>query len=555
MHLGNILHPRPDIPQTQTLEITGNAVEWTTENVILTAFADEGTIEYFNGSEWIQTSSVTATENGIYTFRVADSLGNVTEKSVVVDKIDRTAPVLEITGNLEEWTNGRVILSATSDEGVIEYRVGSIWLQADSATALRNGTYTFRATDAAGNVTEKSVTVSCIDKDAPVLEISASTDAPAREVTLSASASDNASGIAGIQYSFDNSQWFSGSSITVSQNGTVYFKTTDNAGNVSISSKTVENIAVADDVFVRNNLLDNGHSQILAWDKNNGTVGYVAIDGSVPSTWRGVWDWDGSDAELWRVAGIGHFKGSEVDYDGILLYNGIGNTFAAWTDIHDPSYGYVSLCHVDGSFETKGIGNFDNNDYDDILIFDANGSVGLVLDGTDYKSVWHVSDPENNVWELSGIADFGGETDSLIFRNSVDGHFYRWDNQDSSFTTWDWACTDLGDPGSSWELVATGDFEGDGIDDLMMMDSRTRNVWIWDDGNINSSRWRGTLNKNFSIEAVGDYNGDGCEDLLLREQVSGWGGLGFWGNGYAGNWVDLNTRVETNYQSSFTITA
>jgi hypothetical protein len=84
----------------------------------------------------------------------------------------------------------------------------------------------------------------------------------------------------------------------------------------------------------------------------------------------------------------------------------------------------------------------------------------------------------------------------------------------------------------------------------MVLDRSTNNVWVWDDGNSQTKRWRGTLGEGFEIEAVGDYNGDRKEDLLLREHNSGWGGLGYWGAGYAGNWVDFNARIETDTRIS-----
>ena len=58
--------------------------------------------------------------------------------------------------------------------------------------------------------------------------------------------------------------------------------------------------------------------------KEKGAVGFVATDGNESPAWRGVWDWDGADVDLWRVVGVGYFAGSTVDHDGILLYNGIG---------------------------------------------------------------------------------------------------------------------------------------------------------------------------------------------------------------------------------------
>ena len=36
---------------------------------------------------------------------------------------------------------------------------------------------------------------------------------------------------------------------------------------------------------------------------------------------------------------------------------------------------------------------------------------------------------------------------------------------------------------------------------------------------------------------------------------TGWGGMGYWGAGYAGNWVDLKARIETDLRNSFDIIA
>ena len=259
-------------------------------------------------------------------------------------------------------------------------------------------------------------------------------------------------------------------------------------------------------------------------------------------------------AAHWRVARIGHFKGSEVDYDGILLY-GSNNTFAAWTDLNAGDYGYVSLCYVDNTFQTKNIANFDNNEYDDILIVGDTGSVAVVLDGTTYINVWHVIDQETNVWEIAGAGDFGRETDSLIYRNTESGHYFRWDNLATSFATWDWALHDLGSLGENCTLAVIGDFAGDGIDDLVMFDTVSREVWIWNDGDNTQVRLAGIIDENTVIETVGDYDGNGCEDLLLREQNSGWGGLEYWGNGDSENKVSLNTGIENKKESNYAIIA
>ena len=238
-----------------------------------------------------------------------------------------------------------------------------------------------------------------------------------------------------------------------------------------------------------------------------------------------------------------------------MLYNGVGNRFAAWTDLRKGSYGYVNLCKVDGSFNTQCLANLDGDEYDDILIYDTNGSIGVVLGGTTYKDIFHVNEGDFATWTIEGAGSFDDGMDKLVMVNNYNHQVYLWTNQDTSFATWSWKTQSVGKLESGWEVAAVGDFEGDGIDDIMVLDRNTNNVWIWDDGNSQTKRWRGTLGEGFEIEASGDYNGDGCADLLLREYNSGWGGMGYWGNGYAGNWVDLGARIETDMKSSFDIIA
>ena len=300
---------------------------------------------------------------------------------------------------------------------------------------------------------------------------------------------------------------------------------------------------------VNTDIKNRGYSQILAWDRNRGAVGMADNQGTTPVPWRGVWDWDDKDAALWRVAGAGHFKGTNVDYDGILLYNGVGNRFAAWTDINTGSYGYVNLCKVEGSFNTRSLADLDGNEYDDILIYDETGSFGVVLDGTTYKDIWHVDKGKFNTWDIIGAGKFDNGTDKLVTENNYNHQIYLWTNNDPTFNTWNWSTKSIGTLAKGDEVVAIGDFQGDGIDDIVVQ-LADGNMWCWDNGNSQTKRWIGNPGENFTVEAVGDYNGDGKEDILLREQASGWGGLGYWGAGYAGNWTDMKTRIETDTRIS-----
>ena len=556
----NIDKVAPDAP-VAFADIT----EETNKNVSVSAVfaADSVKNEYsVDGGIWQKyTSAVVMISNGTITFRSTDAVGNTSESTYTVDNIDKVAPDAPTAfADITDWTTENVIVKAAFADGTArnEYSFDGInWSKYISEGLMfnTNGTVQFRSLDAAGNIS--SVTtyeVSNIDRTSPTLTISGVPSAVVYEsVTVTASAADDASGIKSIEYSLDNKTWYTGSSVTVSSNGTVYFRATDNAGNVFATSANIDKISEKPN-RPDSDLLSNGTSQIVGYDAESGKVGFTAVDGNVSPSWRGVWDWDGAEAGMWKVAGVGRFAGSTVENDGILLKNSANNTFAAWTDLGIGSYGYVNLGYVDGNFDAVCMVNLGGNSaFDDIIVGNNQGSYGIMLDGVEYHDIWNASSPELNIWQIEGSGKFGSDDEQLVMTNKVDGNVYLWKNLDSTFATWSWQQFAVGSLGSDWEVAAIGDFEGDGIDDIMVVEKSTNNVWVWDDGNAETKRWRGTMGDGFKIEAVGDYNGDGKDDLLLREYNTGWGGMGYWGAGYAGNWSDLNARIETDLESKFAI--
>ena len=396
---------------------------------------------------------------------------------------------------------------------------------------------------------------------APVNNLSYITGNPNYTVTVSVSQTAGRYKLADIAGSFDKT-------VTVvtdtgTRLGNLAFGGTLRSGGYSYSlaksggalALTVEGGAGASP---RSDLLSNSYSQIVAWDKEQGKVGYVATNGNVGPAWCGIWEWSGSEAAMWRVVGVGHFSGSTVDHDGILLYNGYGNTFAAWTDLNDPSYGYVSLCHVDGNFQTKTLTDLDGDDFDDVLIYDEKGSFGVVLDAAEYHDIWHVSTNADKVQQLIGAGNFGSADglDSLLVKKTDENAYFLWHNNDPTFATWNWSQTYIGSLDNDWSVAGIGDFSGDGIDDIAMWRKSTGEIQIWENAQASHQRYAGTLSQtDWEVAAVGDYNGDGKEDLLLREKLSGWGGVGYWAGADATQWTDLNARIETDMESKFTVIA
>ena len=120
-------------------------------------------------------------ENGIYAISVRDALGNVQEAAVNIECIDNEGPVIYISGNPSEYTNGDISLILTVSDSMSG--ISGLWYKNDSYTSRllignydnldnvceklkisQNGSYTFYAQDGLGNMSEATVRVTKINK-------------------------------------------------------------------------------------------------------------------------------------------------------------------------------------------------------------------------------------------------------------------------------------------------------------------------------------------------------------------------------------------------------
>ncbi|MBO7328601.1 MAG: hypothetical protein J6W00_07515, partial [Lentisphaeria bacterium] len=237
------------------MEVYGSVLHWTTSKVGVTATAkdwgsDLSHIEYsYDNKNWRAGSFINMTYNGTIYFRATDHAGNTTTRSYTVRNIDNTAPNLIVEGNVSSWTKNNVVLTAQGSDwgsGLKNFAYSydnKTWHSGSRVNMNYNGTIYFRATDNAGNLQTQSVTVSKIDKTAPTLQLSKSSTSWSRNsVWVTAYANDWGSGVKKIEYSYDNKNWKTGSSVNMDYNGTIYFRATDHAGNVSSSHTTVNSI-------------------------------------------------------------------------------------------------------------------------------------------------------------------------------------------------------------------------------------------------------------------------------------------------------------------------
>lgn len=105
-------------------------------------------------------STWTFTDNGSHTFYAKDPAGNVSEKTVEITNIDKVPPLITIA-DFDSTTivSTDLVVTASTDEGT---------LNETSHTFTHNSSFDFIATDIAGNVTTKTVTITNIVKQVVV---------------------------------------------------------------------------------------------------------------------------------------------------------------------------------------------------------------------------------------------------------------------------------------------------------------------------------------------------------------------------------------------------
>ena len=247
-----------------TVKLSANSTSWTKDNVILTVLAvdDDGGLglaeqaySWDNANTWGQETTKTVTTNGTYCVYVRDKAGNTTYESIKIENIDKQAPSVSLSQNVSLYTNGNVIITATASDNqsgladsAYSWDNQQTWTNAKRKEVTVNGTYTVYVKDKVGNISNKSIEVTYIDKVNPTVELTPSTtDWTKDNITLTATATDNDGG-SGISptnsaYSWDNQQtWTNTKTKEVTANGTYTIYVRDRAGNIASKSVTVSNI-------------------------------------------------------------------------------------------------------------------------------------------------------------------------------------------------------------------------------------------------------------------------------------------------------------------------
>ena len=255
---------------TITLTAQDNLSDWKTSHSIKTDVSNSDSQKYawsqsesMPGAGWTSFDSgdiqTINTGDGQWYLHVYASRDNGNSKYVYSSSanLDNTSPQLNLSLSTADWVNTSVTITATVDElhpETITNPAGETTTAISTTYEVSsNSTYSFSATDEAGNSATQEITVSNIDTTDPIITISenGSSDSWVDMARTTVSVDDEDSGIDSFEYLWDNSSdtpasgWlsYSGTATFLSDdtNGNRYLhiRATDAAGNSTVTNSLV----------------------------------------------------------------------------------------------------------------------------------------------------------------------------------------------------------------------------------------------------------------------------------------------------------------------------
>ncbi|HZM05283.1 MAG TPA: VCBS repeat-containing protein [Candidatus Saccharimonadales bacterium] len=166
---------------------------------------------------------------------------------------------------------------------------------------------------------------------------------------------------------------------------------------------------------------------------------------------------------------------------------------------------------------------------------DANNDILWTQTGTSNVWLWTMQGPSlistvampplpDSTYGIAATGDFNGDgrTD-LVLTNSATNQFTLWLMNGTNFLTnvvvsapW---------PSGNSQIVGAGKFNGDGQRDILWRDNATGNNYVWKMSGTNyllsSVTLSAEVDLNWHIVGVGDFNGDGVADIVWRDPTTG----------------------------------
>jgi len=134
-------------------------------------------------------------------------------------------------------------------------------------------------------------------------------------------------------------------------------------------------------------------------------------------------------------------------------------------------------------------------------------------------------------WTIVGTGDFNNDNDAdILFRDTSSGNMKIFEMNGTLVAS----TVALPFPGPSWVPLGMGDFNADGTDDILFFNPTTGEVdtWFINNGQMVGGTGLGFVSTAWQYSGIGDFNGDGTDDVLWHNTATGAVETWLLGNGH-----------------------
>ncbi len=158
--------------------------------------------------------------------------------------------------------------------------------------------------------------------------------------------------------------------------------------------------------------------------------------------------------------------------------------------------------------------NHFNSDGKSVLWQNDSGEAYIwLINGTNSVGGGSLGNP-GATWHIEGTGDFNDDGQTDILWQNDNGQADIWLMNGTTPTVQSFVGAN---PGSTWHIKTTADFNGDGKSDVLWQnDSGEAYIWLIDGTNIVGSGSLGNPGATWHIEGTGDFNHDGQTDILAE---------------------------------------
>lgn len=228
----------------EALEVTGSKVAYTTESAEVPTIYVDGAVDPADDvqiSDGVIDFGTWLADQSAWVGVLCDPDGTVTGTEPSVQP-DAQAPRVTVSGNPTAWRKAPATLTVQADDGngygAVAYRMDNgQWQKAPEFQVKANGTYTFYAKDAVGNVsTGETVEVQYVDANAPEIGVvldptNAGEQWTNGKVKVTVTGKDSESGLAEKAFKMDEGQWQESGTFVIQDNKEHNFYVRDAVGN------------------------------------------------------------------------------------------------------------------------------------------------------------------------------------------------------------------------------------------------------------------------------------------------------------------------------------